>query len=220
MAVNVEVHGRPNFCETESPMSESVTASPVVLETDIPPLSRSVLWRLQREWFDRNGADAWRRGVVPYHVTTNPVIASAYVDVVVGYWRDLAESRNEVTPPLDPEAPVYVVELGGGSGRFTFHFLRRLAAIRSLCLSLPRVRYVFTDFTSKMSHALPRSPAAAERHRRGSPRLRLLHAEDDTSITLVCSGKRSVPARCATRLQSSRTTSSTACRWTCSTTAR
>ena len=41
-------------------------------------LSRSVLWRLQRRFFEQRGIAAWSEGVVPHHVTSNPGLARAY----------------------------------------------------------------------------------------------------------------------------------------------
>ena len=38
-------------------------------------LSRSVLWRLQRRFFERRGMAAWSEGIVPHHVTCNPAHA-------------------------------------------------------------------------------------------------------------------------------------------------
>jgi len=80
-------------------------------------LSRSVLWRLQRRFFERRGPAAWSEGVVPHHATTNPYLARAYSRIVLGFLRDWRAG-------LDPSQPVYLVELGAGSGRLAFHFLR------------------------------------------------------------------------------------------------
>jgi len=51
-------------------------------------LSRSLLWRLQRNYFEQQGIEAWRSGAVPHHITSSPFIADAYARVMMGFLRD------------------------------------------------------------------------------------------------------------------------------------
>jgi tetratricopeptide (TPR) repeat protein len=104
-------------------------------------LSESLLWRLQKNFYDAQGARAWSAGLVPHYITSNPWIADAYAKVVFGWLRDCAAT-------FDLGHPVTILELGCGSGRFGFQFLQRLLDLlgrSSLCHV--RVRYVMTDFT-------------------------------------------------------------------------
>ncbi len=118
--------------------SAPTTASSHVLERGVR-LSASRLWQLQRAFFDRQGVDAWRRGLVPQYITTNPTIVGAYARVVAGYLADRA--------PVDADAPLHIVELGAGSGRFAYLFLRRLTQLlRGARLPL---RYVMTDLAAR-----------------------------------------------------------------------
>jgi hypothetical protein len=48
-------------------------------------LSQSLLWRLQRNYFEQHGIDAWSSGTVPHHITSSPFIADAYARVVIGF---------------------------------------------------------------------------------------------------------------------------------------
>jgi hypothetical protein len=89
------------------------------------------LWAAQRGFYERAGIEAWRTATVPHHVTSNVALATAYARVVLAFLRDTRGSRE----------PLYVVELGAGSGRFAFLFLRALEAMR--CRA--PVRYVMTD---------------------------------------------------------------------------
>jgi hypothetical protein len=93
-------------------------------------LSTSTLWAAQRRFYEREGLDAWRTGVVPHHVTSNVALATAYARVVLGFVRDTT-----------PRAPLHVIELGAGCGRFAFLFLR---ALDDLAPGAP-IRYVMTD---------------------------------------------------------------------------
>ena len=123
---------------------QDAAGEPVVLERE-ERLSRSLLWNLQRGFFERKGIEAWRTNTVPHYITSNPAIAHAYAEVVLGLLRDLRAGG-----PLDPAEAVTIVELGAGSGRFAYLFLRAFLRLRSASsLAGVRVRYVLTDFTEK-----------------------------------------------------------------------
>src|SRR5690242_8320545 len=84
------------------------------------PLSRSMVWRLQRTFYGDQGIEAWSRSNVPQGITTSPNIAHAYAEIVGGFFADYQRQ-------LDPSEPIYIVELGAGSGRFAYRFLKALA---------------------------------------------------------------------------------------------
>src|SRR5438270_8877543 len=98
-------------------------------------LSGSILWKLQRGFFHRQGVRAWSQGPVPHYITSNAFIADGYARVVFGFLRDC----HAVTPtgenpnflPLDLSQPVYIIELGAGSGRFAFHFMKKFLSVFS-----------------------------------------------------------------------------------------
>lgn len=117
--------------------------------------SESLLWKLQRNFFDRRGAQAWTEGIVPHYITSNPWIAQAYAKVVFGWLRDwcmapaeTSESAHADVASVDFSQPFHIVELGCGSGRFAYLFLVRFFDLlsRSHLVGVP-VRYVLTDFT-------------------------------------------------------------------------
>jgi len=109
-------------------------------------LSKSLLWRLQRNYFEQQGIDAWRSGAVPHHITSSPFIADAYARVVMGFLRDWST--------LDRGQPVHIVELGSGAGRFAYSFLKKFLSLqRNSVLKAIPIRYVMTDFTeSNIEH--------------------------------------------------------------------
>jgi len=123
---------------SETPSAEDLSCDLSVVERE-QRLSRSRLWDLQRRYFEREGVAAWSTNTVPHYVTNNPALAHAYARVALGFARDLG-----------PGVPLTFVELGGGSGRFAFLFLRAfLRLCRGSALADLRVRYVLTDFTAK-----------------------------------------------------------------------
>jgi hypothetical protein len=104
-------------------------------------LSRSLLWRLQRSFFARAGMSAWGSATVPHYITCNAFIADAYARVALGYLLDSAER-------IDLSQPVHVVELGAGSGRFAYLFLKKFQTLLAKSpLSGVPFKYVMTDFT-------------------------------------------------------------------------
>ncbi|WP_034292934.1 tetratricopeptide repeat protein [Herbaspirillum sp. RV1423] len=109
------------------------------------PFRDSMLWELQRRYFSERGARAWRDEEVPHYITSNPTIASAYAETVFVFLQE-RQRRAPFAGGLDE--PLTICELGAGSGRFAFHFLRRLVELCSASGVAPTAfRYVLTDFT-------------------------------------------------------------------------
>ena len=82
---------------------------------------------------------------------------------MLGWLRDCTGTASRELgsfPPLDLRHPVYILELGCGSGRFGFLFFDRLLDLlgRSSLCHVP-VRYVMTDFTESNLEPLRRHPA-------------------------------------------------------------
>lgn len=72
--------------------------------------------------------------------------------MVFGWLRDCLaggdDSAGDTFPSLDPSQPVYIVELGCGSGRFGYLFLIKLLDMlgRSVLQDVA-IKYIYTDFT-------------------------------------------------------------------------
>ncbi|MDJ0510211.1 MAG: SAM-dependent methyltransferase [Crocosphaera sp.] len=91
------------------------------LEIQAVPLSESLLWEAQKDYFVKTGIEAWRQNIVPSYVTTNPFIAHTYAELILAYLEDYQVENSE---EFDREQPFYILDLGAGSGKFAFHFLR------------------------------------------------------------------------------------------------
>ena len=116
------------------------------------PLSKSVLYTLQRAFYQSHSVDAWTKSIVPNYITTNQYIADQYAlgfcgmqchavrevavgdtflppcvcryaSVVIAYWDDLISSGSLAVGRLDTEAPLYLIEMGSASGRFAHFFV-------------------------------------------------------------------------------------------------
>ena len=107
------------------------------------PLSKSLIWNIQRAYFQKAGMQAWQDDVVPHAISCNPFMARAYARLIVGYLQDCAAD-------LDPAAPLYIIELGAGSGRLTHHLIYQLLPMLAGLANfdqMPQVKFVLTDFT-------------------------------------------------------------------------
>ncbi|MHC4390048.1 MAG: tetratricopeptide repeat protein [Planctomycetota bacterium] len=103
-------------------------------------LSECPLWAILDAYYERLGVDAWRKGDIPSLASTNALVAETYADAILGYLTDLRAQ-------LEPDSPVYVVELGAGSGRLGFLILKALERFEALHLldGLPPIVYVLSD---------------------------------------------------------------------------
>jgi hypothetical protein len=156
-------------------------------------LSRSALWNLQEAFYEQWGIDAWTTGVVPHYVTNNPFIANAYVRSVIGFLRDCCGAQrgaggSAVGPP-DPNQPIFIVELGAGSGRLGYLFLKTLRALgNSAVLNEVDFRYVMTDVIESSLQFWNDHPALRPFLDEGILEFALFNAEQQQEITLSRSG--------------------------------
>ena len=149
-------------------------------------LSESPVWSAQRRFYERAGIEAWRTATVPHHVTSNVALATAYARVVLGFLRDGPRpSRRE---------PLTIVELGAGSGRFTFLLLRALEA-----LEIP-VRYVMTDVAEATLDFWRTHEALAPFLRDGRLEVARFDAEHDDRLVLERARRTIAPGTPAARL--------------------
>ncbi|MBL1176285.1 tetratricopeptide repeat protein [Pantanalinema sp. GBBB05] len=169
----------------------AATPQSVVLE-DKQRFSQSMLWQLQRHFFEQQGIQAWRQGTVPHYITSNPHIANAYAQVVLGFLRDchaIPKRKNSEIPALDPSQPIYILELGSGSGRFAYHFLKKFhASYTQSSLSQTPVKYILTDFTEQNLNYWKAHPSLQPYLETGLLDFARFDAETDQSITLSQSG--------------------------------
>ncbi|KAJ0395640.1 hypothetical protein P43SY_003296 [Pythium insidiosum] len=169
----------------ESEVRADVAPAPVErcqLE-DFTPFSRSHLWKLMMSFYDRQGVESWAQGIVPHFITSNTFIAKRYCQVLRAFLRD--GMRPGSACPLDPTEPLYIVELGTGSGKFSFYFLKALVdAEDALDFPLARVKYVMTDFTEQNFNFWRSHPALAPFVARGLVDFAIFDATKDASLRL------------------------------------
>lgn len=109
------------------------------------PLSQSMIWQLQSDFYANQGPEAWIKGVVPQYITTNPHIANIYAKVAFGYLRDIVSSKT-----YNPDTTIYLMELAAGVGRFTYTFLKRFVQlVERSSLRKVKYKYIVTDFAER-----------------------------------------------------------------------
>ncbi len=65
---------------------------------------------------------------------------------MVGFFRDCMKPDSKL--PLNPNEPFYIIELGTGSGKFSFYMLKALEEMKeTLNFPFDKIVYVMTDFT-------------------------------------------------------------------------
>ncbi len=120
------------------------------------PFAQSLLWEWQQHYFANMGVEAWRQSEVPHYVTSNPTMANSYAEIVFALWRD---QQRPGQPDKASDEPLYVSELGAGSGRFAFHFLKRLTHLcHQAALSPVSFCYILTDVAESNLDFLHRHP--------------------------------------------------------------
>ena len=150
-----------------------------IIETKVP-LSRSKLWQFQRDYFDKQGIEAWSHQV-PFYVTSNPYIAKCYARLVMSLARDWLAQH-----PESSHEPFYILELGTGSGRFSYYVLKQLTELQAeLNLTRLKFRYVMTDFTLNNLKFWQEQPQLRSFIRSGVLDFALYNLEDEQPISLI-----------------------------------
>lgn len=141
--------------------------------------SEAPIWDLQRMYFEEQGMKAWNNDQVPQYITSNPMIANAYAEMIFGFLQDRA-GRGDTTDP------VIILELGAGVGRLAFHILHKLCELKEYAgIGLPPFRYVMTDLASKNVVGWQNHPALESFIQQGILDFARFDAVHDTELNLV-----------------------------------
>ena len=81
--------------------------------------SKSLIWQINKDFYQQNGISAWTSGVVPHKITNSALAATTYAELIYAFLKDLAS--NDQTTHM-----VYILELGAGHGRLCFNILEHL----------------------------------------------------------------------------------------------
>ncbi|KAF7457419.1 tetratricopeptide repeat-containing protein [Cryptosporidium felis] len=108
-------------------------------DTDLP---KSCLWPILERYYETVSIDAWRKNQVPSFITSNSRLANGYARLIHNFIMD----QNQIGSSFNK---IYIVEVGGGHGRFTYLLLKALEKYSPTWedLGYPDVpfKYIFTD---------------------------------------------------------------------------
>ncbi|TBL67351.1 tetratricopeptide repeat protein [Paenibacillus thalictri] len=143
--------------------------------------SEAPIWNIQREYYEQEGLKAWKNDQVPQYITSNPMIAAAYAEMIFGFLQDRADKE-------DNSEPVLIVELGAGAGRFAFHVLHELCQLIDYAgITLPSFRYIMTDLAMNNVVAWKAHPALQAFIAKGILDFARFDAVHDTALNLIVS---------------------------------
>ena len=113
---------------------------------DYVPYSQSLKWKIHDDFFKEEGADAWKKGWVPYDITCNS--CAAWQQAMLVYE---AVHEMEACGELMKGEPINVIEFASGIGLFAINFIRRFDEI---CANknadyAERLVYFFSDYADK-----------------------------------------------------------------------
>ena len=109
----------------------------------IKPFSESLIWQLNRDFYNDEGIAAWSDNIVPHHMTSNSMVGKTYAELIMAFLRDLGKRGKT-------KETVYILELGAGHGRLAFHVLKHLQKlVKSLEVEIPPFCYVLSDIVEE-----------------------------------------------------------------------
>jgi hypothetical protein len=105
-------------------------------------LSQSSLWEIQEQCFINKGLSAWDNEV-PFYISNNAFIGHHYADLICKYLLDYKSINNSFPTSIT------ILEVGGGPGKFAFHFLKKFKKLLKEYKIDQNFVYVFSDIVDK-----------------------------------------------------------------------
>ncbi len=128
-----------------SPPQDIPLAGKAPARLDFSAFSQSEIWRLQNAYYQQQGPAVWQQNQVPHYITSTPSLVKAYAHILVHFVMDGLQNGA-----IDPRQPIYLLELGAGSGRFAIQLLQQLEVItRQYGLAELELCYLLSDFSEK-----------------------------------------------------------------------
>lgn len=141
-------------------------------------LSQSPIWSRQRDYYIQRGLQTWTADKVPEFITNNPFIAEIYARIVFGFISDCLTQEH----PPTAARPLRIVELGAGTGKFGYLFLRHFQALlRAKEIPQESFHYTMTDCSERILQSWRSNSYFAEFVNRGVLDFALLKAGADES---------------------------------------
>ena len=128
-----------------TPADLAIASGAQCLENDVH-LSASIIWKLQHDYYVQRGLKAWTEARYPSFITSNPFIAEIYAQIIAAYLDDCIGHANNDASSISAENPLHILELGAGTGKFSYLFLRHIVPLlNKKGLSPQIIRYRMSD---------------------------------------------------------------------------
>ena len=120
-------------------------SDPSLIEVEAnKPFINSKIWKLQKDFYKNQGISAWI-GKVPFYITSNCFLARKYAEMLINLISDGLRNKT-----FNPKHPIYIFELGSGSGKFAYHLINDLMQCRKDVQDIELdIRYIMTDLCPK-----------------------------------------------------------------------
>lgn len=144
--------------------------------------SEAPIWDLQRSYYEELGLQAWTNDQVPQYITSNPMIGTAYAEMIFGFLLDRGGLGLQ-------DEPVVILELGAGAGRLAFQVLQKLNELMDYAgIKLPPFQYVMSDLPEKNIAGWQQHPGLIPFVQQGILDFARFDAVKDTELHLTHSG--------------------------------
>lgn len=101
--------------------------------------SKSLVWNLNKSYYQSAGLDAWTTDGVPHQLTSNAMVGKTYAFLIFAYLKDLCTQGFT-------DKTIYILEMGAGHGRLAYHIMIHLKRlISSSKLNIPPYCYIISD---------------------------------------------------------------------------
>jgi SAM-dependent MidA family methyltransferase len=149
------------------------------------PLSESSIWEWMGDFHKKQGIDAWTIENIPYFATSNSLIAQQTAYIVSQYLKDM----NEKNIMQNNDKPLIILEVGAGSGRFGYLFLKTLLSLFKTQQKSFNIKYVMTDLAQKNIDFWKDHPQLTEFVASGHLDFACFNVCEDNQITTLYSGQ-------------------------------
>jgi tetratricopeptide (TPR) repeat protein len=150
-------------------------------------LSSSLLWDLQRQFYEEQNVNAWSQSLVPHFVSSNAYLANCYARLIIAYATDVYKndpSFNYNHPPENTLKYFNIVEIGAGHGKFGYLVLQKLLKLQDFWPRENCFRYILTDFVQETVDFWAQNEPFDPFFRAGMCDYAKFDAEKDTQIFL------------------------------------
>lgn len=139
-------------------------------------LSEACIWSMLETVYKNGGKELWEK--VPFYITSSTFIAESYAEMVISFLLDCHSNLNT-------KEPIYIIELGTGTGCFSFYLQKEIARKRMFFSKIDQLKiiYIMTDVSSKSINGWQKSDVFASFVKNGLLEFAIFKPEEQTEFT-------------------------------------